>query len=68
MMLLFAGADHRFDDMERQAETPRELSAGELAREVERLEDQLRDQVAREPGLRRAISAPGSGATRLVLR
>ena len=46
MMLLFAGADHRFDDVERQAETSRELGAGELAREVERFEDQLRYQVA----------------------
>ena len=68
VMLLLAGGHDRLDDVERQPETPGQLGAGQLACEMKGLEDQLRHQVAREPGLRPAISAPGSRATPLVLQ
>ena len=51
VILLLAGGDHRLDDVERKSKPLGELGPGQLACEVERLENQLRHQVAREPGL-----------------
>ena len=46
MILLLARGHYRLDDVERQAKPPGELGAGQLACEVQRLENQLGDQVA----------------------
>src|SRR6478672_1055912 len=57
-MLLLDRRYHRLDDMERQADAARELGARQLAREVQRLENQLRDEIARKS---RLLERPGRG-------
>jgi len=51
LVLRFQRIHRRFDGAESQAEAPRQLRAGQLAREVHVLQYELKNQVEREAGI-----------------
>ena len=51
LVLLLDDGEDRLEGRERQAQPPRQLGAGQLAGQVQRLQDQLGDEIAAEAGL-----------------
>ena len=51
LVLLLDDRQDRFDRKERKTEPPRQLGAGQFPREVQRLQDQLGDEIAAEAGV-----------------
>ena len=62
-MLRLQQLERRLDDRKLQAEPARQLGAGQLAGEVQRLQHELQDQVEREPGSSSVCGASGNGTT-----
>ena len=60
MVLLLDVGENRFDRDERQAEPARQLGAGQLAGEMQRLQNELGDEIAAETRLFQVLGALAS--------